>query len=49
MLFRSARAAVGMAKDPITNMDWGLDVATKAAWLAQNRLAGRPLVGGERP
>ena len=48
-LASAARAAVGMAKDPITNMDWGLDLATKAAWLAHNRLAGRPLVGGERP
>ena len=48
-LANAARAAVSMAKDPIANMDWGLDLATKAAWLAQNRLAGRPLAGGERP
>ena len=45
-LTSAARAAVSMAKDPIANMDWGLDLATKAAWLAQNRLAGRPLAGG---
>jgi geranylgeranyl reductase family protein len=48
-LANAARAAVNMAKDPIANMDWGLDLATKAAWLAQNRLAGQSLVGGERP
>ena len=47
-LANAARAAVSMAKDPIANMDWGLDLATKATWLAQNRLAGRPVAGGER-
>jgi hypothetical protein len=45
----AARTAAQMAKNPIANMDWSLDMASKAAWLAQNRLDGRRLAGAGRP
>ena len=46
-LANAGRAAAGMARDPIANMDWGLELAGKAAWLAQRRLGGaRPAEGG---
>ncbi|MGZ3273619.1 MAG: NAD(P)/FAD-dependent oxidoreductase [Caulobacteraceae bacterium] len=32
-----ARTAASMAKAPAATLDWGLDMAGKAAWLAQNR------------
>jgi menaquinone-9 beta-reductase len=39
-------AGVGVARNPIANLDWGLEVAAKAAWLAKRRVAeaadGRP-------
>jgi geranylgeranyl reductase family protein len=44
-LASAARTAARMAKDPVANMDWGLDMASKAAWLAQNRLGDRRLAG----
>jgi hypothetical protein len=47
-LANAARAAAGMASDPVANLDWGLDMAAKAAWLAQRRLGGRSLAGAAR-
>jgi geranylgeranyl reductase family protein len=48
-LANAARAAAGMAADPVANMDWGLDMAAKAAWLAQDRLGGRRVAGAGPP
>ena len=45
----AARTAARMAKDPIVNLDWGLETASKLAWLAQNRLGGARLAGGAPP
>lgn len=45
----AARTAARMARDPIANVDWSLDMASKAVWLAQNRLGGRRLAGGGPP
>ena len=38
----AARTAARMAGDPIANLDWGLDMASKVAWLARSRLGGEP-------
>ena len=35
-----ARAGVGALRDPLTNSQWGIEVATKAARLAANRFSG---------
>lgn len=29
-----------LARNPVTSLDWGLDLAAKAAWLAERRFAG---------
>jgi hypothetical protein len=38
-------AGVSLAKNPMTNLDWGLELAAKAAWLAERRLAGAAETG----
>jgi geranylgeranyl reductase family protein len=45
----ATRTAARMARDPIASMDWTLDIASKAAWLAQNRLGGGRLAGAAPP
>jgi hypothetical protein len=33
-------AAASLARNPITNLDWGMELAAKAAWVAERRLHG---------
>ena len=32
-------AGLSLARNPITNLDWGMELASKAAWLAERRVA----------
>jgi hypothetical protein len=38
-----------MARDPMANLEWSLEMASKAAWLAQNRLGTRRAAGAMHP
>lgn len=33
-------AGMSLARNPMINLDWGLELAAKAAWLAERRVAG---------
>jgi hypothetical protein len=33
-------AGMSLARNPMMNLDWGLELAAKAAWLAERRVAG---------
>jgi hypothetical protein len=39
-LATSASAGLGMMQNPARNLGWGMDLATKAALLAQRQVAG---------
>lgn len=41
-LANAASAATRMIRNPVANMDWGMEMAAKAVWLAERRLGGAP-------
>lgn len=41
-LVNAASTATRMMRNPVANMDWGMEMAAKAAWLAERRLGGAP-------
>ncbi len=45
----AARTAARMARDPMATLEWSLEMASKAAWLAQNRLGTRRAAGAMHP
>ena len=40
-------SGMSLARNPLANLDWGLDLATKAAWLANRRLGAETDMGAQ--
>lgn len=38
-------SGLSLARSPVRNLDWSLDLASKAAWLAERKLLGLPAAG----
>jgi len=35
----AVRAGLSLARNPMTNLDWGMELVAKVAWLAERRFA----------